>query len=395
MTSWRDKLRPASFRGIPFEVDANEFQGGRATVTHEYPGRDEPYVEDLGKLPQSFAVEGYVVGDDFLEKRDALVDALEKEGSGTLVHPYYGTLEVSLSEPFVVRHSTSEGRVARFRMVFTRTSVPFYPETFVNGPSLSRTAGAGVNAAAADAFAASAKVEAQPEWVVTSAVNSVLEVLNYLRTLDLSQGGFAEVADFLYSVDALADAAIDVLRGGLLPHQLQDLVANVEGLFGSKKAAIDAFFGLDDYRSTQLGFSSTTGLYADGNAEAVEQLARAQALAAAASSAATNSWLSSEDAQATRDELLARIDALSVLVGDDLFSQLQALAAAVNQSVPPEAETLPHLQSVTLRASTSSLLLAWRLYGDASRDQEIVDRNHPKLPGFLAPSDPLEVLVDA
>lgn len=395
MASWRDKLRPASFRGVPFEVDANEHQGGRSTVPHEYPGRDVPYIEDLGQLPQVFALEAYVLGDDFLEKRNALLSALEKEGTGTLVHPYFGTLEVALTEPYTVRHSTAEGRVARFRLVFTRSSIPFYPETFVNGPALSQTAASATNSSAATAFAATVQVTAKPEWVVKSAVDSVLEVLNYLRALDLSQGGFAEVADFVNSIDALADAAIDVLRGGLLPHQLEDLVSSVEGLVGSKKAAIEAFFGLDDYRGTQLGFGSSIGLEADGNALAVEQLARAQALAAAANSAATETWLSSDDALATRDELLARLDALAAEVGDDLYSQLQGLAAAVNQSVPPEGETLPHLDIVTLRATSSSLLLAWKLYGDASRDGEIVDRNHPRFPGFLSPSEPLEVLVDA
>ena len=45
-------LRPASFRGVPFKVMDSDDGRGRATVIHEFPMRDQVYVEDLG-LPDS------------------------------------------------------------------------------------------------------------------------------------------------------------------------------------------------------------------------------------------------------------------------------------------------------------------------------------------------------
>ena len=48
-TSWREDLRPASFRGVPFLVDESHVVIGRRVVLHEYPLRDKPYAEDLGK----------------------------------------------------------------------------------------------------------------------------------------------------------------------------------------------------------------------------------------------------------------------------------------------------------------------------------------------------------
>ena len=42
-------LREASFKGAPFHVEETGGQFGRRTVLHEYPFRDLPYGEDLGR----------------------------------------------------------------------------------------------------------------------------------------------------------------------------------------------------------------------------------------------------------------------------------------------------------------------------------------------------------
>ena len=44
-----ENLRPASFRGVAFEVGSHSESGGRRVELHEYPLRDAPYAEDLGK----------------------------------------------------------------------------------------------------------------------------------------------------------------------------------------------------------------------------------------------------------------------------------------------------------------------------------------------------------
>ena len=40
MDLWKMRLRAASFRGVPFGVTADESEGGRRTVTHEFPQRE-------------------------------------------------------------------------------------------------------------------------------------------------------------------------------------------------------------------------------------------------------------------------------------------------------------------------------------------------------------------
>ena len=69
-------LRTASFNGVPFEVNAGSIVVGRRVVTHEFPQRDTPYSEDLGRAYRQFSLTGFVTGADYIEKARRLQNAL-------------------------------------------------------------------------------------------------------------------------------------------------------------------------------------------------------------------------------------------------------------------------------------------------------------------------------
>ena len=95
-SAWRQRLRPASFRGERFNVEVGARAGGRRLAPHEYPKRDEPYLEDMGRKARVFPVTAYCIGPDYQFDRDALILALETEGVGTLVHPTFGEFQVKI-----------------------------------------------------------------------------------------------------------------------------------------------------------------------------------------------------------------------------------------------------------------------------------------------------------
>lgn len=49
MSTFEEKLWPASFRGVTFSVTDSSLTIGRRVHVFEYPQRDKPFVEDLGK----------------------------------------------------------------------------------------------------------------------------------------------------------------------------------------------------------------------------------------------------------------------------------------------------------------------------------------------------------
>ena len=115
--TWRMQLVPASFRGAEFHIDANSRASGRRMVLHEFPKRDIPYAEDMGRKARGFPINGYVIGPDYKSARDDLIDALETEGPGQLVLPTLGQWQVQVRD-YTVRETRQAGGMAEFEMQF-------------------------------------------------------------------------------------------------------------------------------------------------------------------------------------------------------------------------------------------------------------------------------------
>ncbi len=113
---WRDNLfleGKGSFRGKEFFVDTVESSIGRRTVVHQFPGRDPPFIEDLGRDTNSFTFNAYVLGEDYMSDRNDLIREFTKGGPGPLVHPYWGTITVTVIGKVRIRETPNEGGMAR------------------------------------------------------------------------------------------------------------------------------------------------------------------------------------------------------------------------------------------------------------------------------------------
>lgn len=115
--SWRENLRPASFRGALFHVEAGGPSGGRRVAGHEFPKRDRPYAEDMGRRGRRFTIAAYVIGPNYAAERDALIAAMEQEGPGMLVHPTMGEM-LYQPETFSSQESRERGGFAEFELTF-------------------------------------------------------------------------------------------------------------------------------------------------------------------------------------------------------------------------------------------------------------------------------------
>ena len=60
-TVWRDQLMPATFAGQQFHCEANSREGGQRIVTHQFPKKDLPYSETMGRRAMEFTIRGYFV----------------------------------------------------------------------------------------------------------------------------------------------------------------------------------------------------------------------------------------------------------------------------------------------------------------------------------------------
>ncbi|CAE6812027.1 hypothetical protein R69746_05667 [Paraburkholderia aspalathi] len=132
MSFW-DDLQQASWRGIPFGVNAADARFGRKQAIHEYPNRDEVWVEDLGRAARRINVRGFLLendlvygGGDVISQREDMIEACETEDQGELVHPTLGRLNVSILS-FEVSERKEDGLMFEIRLSFIESGLRIFP----------------------------------------------------------------------------------------------------------------------------------------------------------------------------------------------------------------------------------------------------------------------------
>lgn len=120
---WRDRLRPASFRGAEFRIDTQAENGGRRPVPHDFPKRNDGFTEDMGRRLGRFVVTGYVIGKTYTLERDRLKAALRQDGPGMLQLPT-SMPERVIVDTFTINEAKDKGNLATFEMQFFEAGDP-------------------------------------------------------------------------------------------------------------------------------------------------------------------------------------------------------------------------------------------------------------------------------
>lgn len=405
--SWREKLRPASFRGVRFFVDETSTSTGRKIQLHEYPKRDLPFGEDMGKVSKSYSMRAFVVGSDCIEQRDALLDALEQEGSGTLVHPTLGTLTVKAG---ACRFSDSrtQGGVIRFDLVF-------YPGDEIESPSSTLNTAQQIFSSG-KTFIASAKER------FSNAINDINFAGVNVRVLgnslaDVYTVASEEFSDFSEMVgDVASFVSIAVNSPSLLPGMILDSVADEFGFTGAVQSSFQSYGStISSLNAISKGLNSTKAVTAGGDdttklAAAVTDLVQDSLTLKAAGEAAIVTVATkpvapaktpdidqqaqepieredvpvADDVIDSRDTLCEAIWQVSMNADSDHFVSMNDLRQRVFKHLSEVAQAGVNLVSVDLSEVTPALVLAWRQWHDATRSPEVVQRNSVIHPGFVS-----------
>jgi len=115
--TWSSSLRQPSWRGVPFQVRDGSLSISPQLAVHEYPYRDDAWVEPLGKGKTLHHIAGFLSGSDVIEQRRKLIQALNEEGPGELIHPSFGRIWVTLIRGDITERWDS-GRCYEIRMIF-------------------------------------------------------------------------------------------------------------------------------------------------------------------------------------------------------------------------------------------------------------------------------------
>ncbi len=398
---WRDRYNEtASFRGVEFFIAGHSRPIGRNVQIDEYLNEDEVGTEDTGAVPKTFSLDALVIGPDYDRRRDALVKACDDPRPGTLVHPYFGELQVRC-QPGTQSETKAAGGMARFQLNFVLYSPPLAARLTKNTATDVRTAVTAaevalksdflsrfgvIGRAARVAQAAQAKVEEFGTTIddqVRKTVGDPEEISNALRS---AQKFSSKAGDFVTDPNSLVDAVSEQVRSVTAVDDVLE-----EGL---RFAQTLASFGDEP----PIPGGTPDRVAEESNRSAFNSLVRRAAVLEAANISTELAPVSGSEARSLRDRIVAQIDAEIIAAGDtddDSFVALSALRAAVVADAAARITRLPDYAEVTPRAAMPALLLAHIYHGDATREQEIIDRNAIEHPALVPGGAPIEILVDA
>lgn len=415
--TWKDELRPASFRGVPFKVDSADSSHGRRQAVHEHAQRDVPQTEDLGRKAREFTVEGLILGKDYFGPRDTLITACETAGPGVLVHPYRGEITV-VCRGLTVRESTTDGGLCRVSMTFLEAGEASFPSATVDSVNAISKAGNAVTVQAQAGFVDRFVTTGFPAFVRDAAASQLKGIADFMASPGVNLAGELDAAsDFYYSVRSLASDAADlVLAPVALAQRLVSVINSIRSGFGSFADFLPGLSSLSGPGSGATGANSTRVLQRliaqtetpyqgitktpsrqqqAENYGALNDIVRQVAISELSKEAVVTDFESIQDATKSRTLITDLIDAESEKTkNDDIYLALGKLQTEVVRGIPQPTQSLPQLINYTPRVTLPALLVAYQVYGDASRADEIALRNKPKHPGFLPGGVALEVLAD-
>ncbi|MGU9850767.1 DNA circularization protein [Pseudomonas koreensis] len=404
--NWRDRLLPASFRGVGFWIDQAKTPVGRKGQLHEYPQRDLPYFEDLGQQAKTHDITAFIIGADCLEQRDKLLKALEA-GSGELVHPWLGRLQVKVGECDMT-HTRQDGGLVTF-------SLKFYPDRPLPFPTATVSTQK-VLLAKADTLLGSAVARFEQAMTLIKAAR--IGIANLRNSLT---GVYEVIKEQLKPLIEQYKQITELVKA--VKELPKEVAAEFKGLLGDIKEL--KVFAKEGYRGVIADVSQqleairkadapkiTTGKDTNAAAQAMADLVQdtmlvkvAQWVASmpvatpAVKLSSTPSVAHQADQPVTRQEVpvTEEMKALQQAVGVAIDPMLDKADPKHHQAINDVKEALiAHLKAVassgvrqvtkSFQESLPALVVAYKQFADATRVTQVTQSNAMNHPGF-SPND--------
>lgn len=405
--NWRDRLLPASFRGVGFWIDQAKTPVGRKGQLHEYPQRDLPFFEDLGQQAKTHDLTAFIVGADCLEQRDKLLKALE-QGSGELVHPWLGRLQVKVGECDMT-HTRQDGGLVTF-------TLKFYPDQPLPFPTASVST-QNVLLAKADTLLGSAVARFEQAMTLIKAArigianlrNSLTGVYEVIKEqLQPLIDQYKEITELVKAVKELPKEVAAEFKG--LLGDIKELKAfareGYRGVIADVSQQLEAIRKADAPKLT-TGKDTTAAAQAMADLVQDTMLVKVAQWVASMPVASTPVKLSStpsldhqsrqpvsrqevpvtDDMQALRDAVAVALDPMLDKAGPAHFQAINDVKDALNAHLKAVASSGVRLVSKSFQESLPALVVAYKQFTDATRVTEVIQRNAAAHPGFLSPND--------
>lgn len=392
--AWQDQYRSASFRGIPFYTESDDNGPfGRRLAVHQFPFRNNPKIQDLGRNDRPFTIEGYLLGDDYINDTKKLVTACEKEGPGELVHPTLGSIRVECLGVRVVNR-TRQRRISFVTMSFIESTEEDGLFQTVDSKSLVVASKLNAFEKLREFFNNIFDVVNVPYFYATSALNTLNQ---FADTVGQNRKIVNSIAGFVQTSKGLKDRVLFFL------FSTEDLFNTLEELISIGTSEDDDLLpasennSYDQFRELNRFFTFTPNTTIDNTDPSfiLSNTIQAMSLINMGGLLPLIPMSSVSEAETLRDIVLNKIDDLAPEMGDDVFDALYQLRESIIINLNDRSLTLARSSELTLNETSPALILSYDLYGNVDREEDLTLRNDILHPGFMPGGIPLEVLIDA
>ena len=372
-----------SFKGIPIAIDSGSLEGGRKVAVKQFPNRDTQSAEDLGLIPRKYSLE-IIISDkqerDYFGYRNSLLAALESEGHGDLIHPFYGRISNVVAVSFSLNESFGSFGDATISVSFEIDDSTGIPKS--SGNVITQISAANdlvqsaVNGNIANAFSVTEKFTGNFKAAVDK-VESILErtrsATSFIGEASDSLNEFsALISGLSASVNSIVSDPLALAQAGTV------LFESVNGIYSSADATFDTFLGFFGFGDNDIPERQTT-------AGRIERQANNEVLNGAVSGSSLGYAylaMSRIDFKTTReiDDLSAELDGqyLSVQAGGssqevkDSITEMRVQVIELLDQARVNAS-----QIITIQTNpTTARLLAFSYYGDDNQGESIVALNN-------------------
>lgn len=363
---------------------------GRKTVVHEYPNSDNRYVEDLGKNAGKYVLDIEIqetTASAYKRSRNALMKALETQGIGVLTHPTLGKKKVvpepaSMSEDFI-----TENGVVAFRITFLESTLNIFPTSTEGNQGFLANLYDKVFDTNEGVFADLVSYYNQGIEIFNQGIDGLQEVTQTINDVVSTTNGVAdEVAAFSADINNFTSSIITLMQ---TPANLArrfttiyNSVATITDDFNIMTDIVLQIFGSSD--RTKITGSSALITQLNTNKIALANYTDVVCLTIAYLATTNITFTSQSDIDAMLTRLNQAFDTLDPdSVNEDVYYSLQDMRTQNRLLLQNARATLPYY--VSLRTNLiPTAVLAYNLYGDSTRSDELNTLNAVEDPAFVS-----------
>jgi len=430
--SWRDNLISASFKGATFYVKKHDMEIGRNAVIYkkykpeknsagkpyDRTGTKLGYIKDAGPIPDAFKLEGYVIQNadndfDYFAERDNLIKQLKSSGAGPLRHPWYGEINVQAGKSRITESFDNNAGMCIFQMEFTQKGLESFKKIPGDYNARVDAAAAKANASIGDNFFGNFKTGTQfVSQTINVATTALATVQNEIYSISSAvQSTVSSAVSLLSSASSLMStvigspcdmyntmvAGLDALK--LIAGMTGDVVSSgvTGGCSGETKnnpvtidgtsipntlgiSMINTLIGLS-------GFTNVENVTAEDelfNNSVIQDTIKAYYFVLMCQFAIRTEFNSQDEALTKLQDIIDALETFLETMGEadpninnfETFKAMQDLRATFVLTMNEKISTFRKEQTYDLpHYGMTSLELAYNLYKDIDRENEIINKN--------------------